>query len=58
MASLLFTLELNDDVFVYKYSLFGPGESFLLKSLFASISRVATYIHSCNRLQLAIPVVL
>ena len=36
----------------------GQEENFLLKSLFASTRRVATYIHSFNRRQLAIPVVL
>lgn len=56
MASL-FTLELSYDLFVYKYSIFGPGREFLVKE-FASTRRVATYIHSFNRRQLAIPVVL
>lgn len=37
---------------------FGQEYNFLLKSLFAFTRRIATYIHSFKRLQLAIPVVL
>lgn len=37
---------------------FGQEYHFLLKSLFAFTRRIATYIHSFKRLQLAIPVVL
>lgn len=58
MASLLVLMELNHDVLYTNTAYLDPEENFLLKSLFASISRAATYIHSFNRLQLAIPVVL
>lgn len=42
--------------FVYKDSVFGPGQ-FLVKEFICLHTWVATYIHSCDGLQLGIPVV-
>lgn len=42
--------------FVHKDSMFGPGQSFVLEFIFLH-TWVATYIHSCDGLQLGIPVV-